>query len=144
MVRIKERYLLVNIVYPPDPAKAASANLPDFVLHHQPTIEKLTPGALIKGIRAEVASLYGDYGSGALMSCSVKDGRPCIFRVVRVSGTIRKAEQEAIRQAKRLILAAKEEAGAKSSLASALPAQDEMSLDVTDASSDEDMDDADG
>jgi ribonuclease P/MRP protein subunit POP5 len=70
MVRIKERYLLVNIVYPPDPAKAAKSNLPDFVLHHQPTIEKLTPGALIKGIRAEVASLYGDYGSGALMTCS--------------------------------------------------------------------------
>lgn len=70
MVRIKERYLLVNIVYPPDPATAAKSNLPDSVLHHQPTIEKLSPGALIKGIRAEVASLYGDYGSGALMNCS--------------------------------------------------------------------------
>lgn len=30
-----------------------------------------------------------------------------MFRVVRVSGTIRKAEEEAIRQARRLILAAK-------------------------------------
>lgn len=38
----------------------------------------------------------------------VKDGRPCTFRVVRVSGTIRKAEEEAIRQARALILAAKD------------------------------------
>lgn len=38
----------------------------------------------------------------------VKDGRSCTFRVVRVSGTIRKAEEEAIRQARALILAAKE------------------------------------
>ncbi|KAM0358152.1 hypothetical protein ACHAO7_000608 [Fusarium culmorum] len=160
MVRIKERYLLVNIVYPPDPATAAKSNLPDSVLHHQPTIEKLSPGALIKGIRAEVASLYGDYGSGALMNCSahyqmlwstltfmdhvpVKDGRSCIFRVVRVSGTIRKAEDEAIRQAKRLILAAQEETGPKSSFSS-LRNQDEMVLDINDASSDEEMDDADG
>jgi ribonuclease P/MRP protein subunit POP5 len=38
----------------------------------------------------------------------VKDGRPCMFRVVRVSGTIRKAEEEAIRQARALILAAQD------------------------------------
>ncbi|KAM3516286.1 hypothetical protein MY11210_000045 [Beauveria gryllotalpidicola] len=38
----------------------------------------------------------------------VKDGRPCMFRVVRVSGTIRKAEEEAIRQARALVLAAKD------------------------------------
>jgi ribonuclease P/MRP protein subunit POP5 len=74
----------------------------------------------------------------------VKDGRPCIFRVVRVSGTIRKAEEEAIRQAKRLILAAKENTDSKSSLNSSLHNQDEMILDINDVSSDEDMDDADG
>ncbi|KAF4975401.1 hypothetical protein FZEAL_7810 [Fusarium zealandicum] len=178
MVRIKERYLLVNIVYPPDTAKAVKSNLPNLVVHHQPTIEKLTPQLLLRGIRAEIAALFGDYGSGALGGISVKylslatstfiircsrvhyqmlwstltfmnrvpvrDGRACIFRVVRVSGTIRKAEEEAIRQAKRLILAAKEETGAKSSLTSTLQSQDEMVLDITDDSSDEDMDDADG
>lgn len=62
MVRIKERYLLVNIVYPPDPAKGA----PDLLVGNQPTIERLTPPALLKAIRAEVAQLFGDYGSGAL------------------------------------------------------------------------------
>ncbi len=30
----------------------------------------------------------------------VKNGKPCIFRVVRVSGTIRKVEEEAIRRAR--------------------------------------------
>ncbi|KAK7432636.1 RNA-binding protein pop5 [Neonectria magnoliae] len=175
MVRIKERYLLVNIVYAPEPARAAKDKLPDVVIHHQPTLERLTPQALLKGIRAEVASLFGDYGSGALggslsvkylslatstfiLRCSrahyqllwsaltfmdhvpVKDGRPCIFRVVRVSGTIRKAEEEAIRQAKRVILAAREEPlGAGSSLTSTLQAQEQMSVDTTDESSDEDM-----
>lgn len=73
----------------------------------------------------------------------VKDGRSCMFRVVRVSGTIRKAEDEAIRQAKRLILAAQEETDPKSSFSS-LRNQDEMVLDINDASSDEEMDDADG
>lgn len=64
MVRIKERYLLVNIIYPPDAAKS-SAKVPDFVIQHQPTIEKLTPQALLKGIRAEVGLLFGDCGLGA-------------------------------------------------------------------------------
>ena len=45
----------------------------------------------------------------------VKDGRPCIFRVVRVSGTIRKVEEEAVRRAKLFVLAAKEELAGKSS-----------------------------
>lgn len=36
-------------------------------------------------------------------------GLPCVFRVVRVSGTIKKVEEDAIRRAKQLILAAKDE-----------------------------------
>jgi len=43
----------------------------------------------------------------------VKNGRPCIFRVVRVSGTMRKIEEEAVRRAKLLILAAKDEMASK-------------------------------
>ena len=164
MVRIKERYLLVNIIYPPDAPSKDRKNLPGFVLQHQPTVEKLTPQLLLKAVRAEIGQLFGDYGLGALgghlsgksyitqktchtgarhtefttvkylslatstfiLRCSrdhykmlwaaltvmdhvpVKDGRPCIFRVVRVCGTIRKAEEEAIRQARALVLAAKE------------------------------------
>jgi ribonuclease P/MRP protein subunit POP5 len=41
----------------------------------------------------------------------VKDGRNCVFRVVRVSGTIRKAEEEAIRRARELILKTRQQLG---------------------------------
>lgn len=72
-------------------------------------------------------------------------GQPCIFRVVRVSGTIRKAEEEAIRQAKKLILAAKEEARlAKSSLTKAVYQKDDTVMNIRDYLSDEFMDEADG
>ncbi|KAI0459506.1 Rpp14 family protein [Xylaria acuta] len=141
MVRIKERYLLVNILYPTE--LGTRANLPDVVVLNQPTTDDLTPVALLRAIRAEVAALFGDYGSGALEgggfsvkylspatstfilriarasyrfiwtalsfmnSVPVKNGKPCVFRVVRVSGTIRKAEEEAIRRARKLIFEAK-------------------------------------
>lgn len=52
----------------------------------------------------------------------VRDGRPCVFRVVRVSGTVRKAEEEAVRRARLLVLAAKEEIAGKSSSTNALGA----------------------
>lgn len=45
----------------------------------------------------------------------VWDGRPCVFRVVRVSGTVRKVEEEAIRRAKLLILAARDEIAGRTS-----------------------------
>ena len=51
-----------------------------------------------------------------MRSVPVRNGRPCIFRVARVGGTIRKVEEEAIRQARALILATKSYmAGNKSS-----------------------------
>lgn len=74
----------------------------------------------------------------------VKDGRPCIFRVVRVSGTIRKIEEIAVERARKLILAAKAEAGShqQSSLSMQLLGKDDAMLDVVDnAMSDEDMED---
>ncbi|KAI1346536.1 Rpp14 family protein [Xylaria sp. FL0043] len=138
MVRIKERYLLVNILYPTE--LGTRPNLPDIVLLNQPTSSELTAIALLRAIRAEVAALFGDYGSGALEgvkylshatstfilriarasyrfvwtaltfmnSVPIKNGKPCVFRVVHVSGTIRKVEEEAIRRARNLIFEAKE------------------------------------
>lgn len=64
MVRIKERYLLVNILYPTE--LGTRANLPDVVVLNQPTTDELTPIVLLRAIRTEVAALFGDYGSGAL------------------------------------------------------------------------------
>lgn len=66
MVRLKNRYLLVNILYPELDDKAINAKVPDVVKLNQPTTNSLTPGALVKGLRAEIATLFGDYGSGAV------------------------------------------------------------------------------
>lgn len=65
MVRIKNRYLLVNILYPELEKGQAKANVPDVVAFNQPTNDALTVQALLKGIRAAVSDLFGDYGSGA-------------------------------------------------------------------------------
>jgi ribonuclease P/MRP protein subunit POP5 len=66
MVRLKNRYLLVNILYPDHHGSLPSAKVPDLVSFSQPTADDLTPHLLIKAIRAEVAELFGDYGSGAI------------------------------------------------------------------------------
>lgn len=58
-------------------------------------------------------------------------GKPCVFRVVRVSGTIKQVEQEAVRRARLLILAAKDEiAGNASDSLSALFGTKESTNDV--------------
>lgn len=62
----------------------------------------------------------------------VRDGHACIFRVVRVSGTIRKVEEEAIRQARQLILAAKQYADGASQNSSLRLMQEKSALDVVD------------
>ena len=64
MVRIKERYLLVNILYPSE--LGTQAHLPDVVLVNQPTSADLTPQLLLRAVRNEVSALFGDYGAGAL------------------------------------------------------------------------------
>lgn len=68
MVRIKNRYLLVNILYPgiDNSSVTSKDKVPDVVVFNQPTDDALTPQTLLKGIKAEVASLFGDYGMGAI------------------------------------------------------------------------------
>ncbi|KAL7627713.1 RNA-binding protein pop5 [Parahypoxylon ruwenzoriense] len=147
MVRIKERYLLVKILYPNE--LGTRPDIPDVVLVNQPTTDQLNPALLLRGIRAEVANLFGDYGSGAIEggnlgvkyfspststfilrtsrstyrlvwaaltfmnSVPVRNGESCIFRVVHVSGTMRKAEEETIRRARNLIFSAENDQKAK-------------------------------
>lgn len=166
MVRIKERYLLVNILYPRDGTPinknpGDGKDIPDFVAIRHATQSELTPQLLLRAVKAETLALFGDCGAGAVertlsskqasltisssldvahnqvkyfnratstfilritrdhfrlvwtaltfMNCvPVRDGPPCVYRVARVSGTIRKVEEEAIRQARALILATKE------------------------------------
>lgn len=74
MVRIKERYLLVNILYPSE--IGLKPGVPDVVVINQPTTDKLKPQALLNGIRAEVAHTFGDFGSGALEGGGLQ-GKSC-------------------------------------------------------------------
>ncbi|MCJ1470598.1 hypothetical protein MMC07_009244 [Pseudocyphellaria aurata] len=149
MVRIKHRYLLIQILYP-DPLPASSKPstkpatfLPEIVRFHHPSPNDVTPQVLARAIREQIAVLYGDYGVGvtasslnvkylsaatstAIVRCSrahyrlvwaalsfmthlpssssSTSTRSCVFRVVRVSGTIKKCEEEAIRRARAAIL----------------------------------------
>ncbi|PLB47518.1 hypothetical protein P170DRAFT_385256 [Aspergillus steynii IBT 23096] len=163
MVRLKHRYLLLDILYP-DPSswpstapqrKLASAQSQSQIQIHAPTSDALTQGLLAKMVREEVAEIFGDWGVGRLGSgLSVKYlspatstaiircprasyrlvwtaltymsrvpeygnpsrskgagpalTRPCVFRVIRVSGTMRKAEEEAIRRARKEIVRLRE------------------------------------
>jgi ribonuclease P/MRP protein subunit POP5 len=66
MVRVKYRFLLVNILYPELETSAPKPEIPDVVAFNQPTTNALNAQALLRGIRAEVAELFGDYGSGAI------------------------------------------------------------------------------
>lgn len=172
MVRLKHRYLLLNILYPPH-TDAQKTQLDEKAFHlqlHRPTPDALTPQALARMVREAVAEMFGDWGMGrlggagagavsgvftspylpvtaidklltdnivkylspatstAIIRCprasyrlvwsaltytsSLPAGRQsagandldqqqrCVFRVVRVSGTMKKAELEAIRRAR--------------------------------------------
>lgn len=71
MVRLKHRYLLVNILYP-DSAQQTSGvrpeakDVPDLIDFNQPSSDKLTPQLLARIVRDGVAELFGDYGSGMI------------------------------------------------------------------------------
>lgn len=76
MVRLKNRYLLVHILYP-DASQAPNARaptskptslIPEVVQFRQPTPDTLTPQLLTRAIRDEVSLLFGDYGVGATAS----------------------------------------------------------------------------
>jgi ribonuclease P/MRP protein subunit POP5 len=67
MVRLKHRYLLVNILYnnPARPSRTPSEEqLPWTVQFHRPSSDKLDGKLLARVIRDGVAELFGDYGAG--------------------------------------------------------------------------------
>jgi ribonuclease P/MRP protein subunit POP5 len=180
MVRIKHRYLLVNILYPEQEARktkqsgsGSKDDLPYTVQFRRPGPEQLSGKLLSRLIREGVSDLFGDYGSGMVSGslvgkkftllcqsywnhplihvtvkyCSqatstaiIRVARahyrmvwaaltfttclplksadlPCVMQVVRVSGTIRKAEEEAIRRARLQIRLAQQSNGGDASAA---------------------------
>lgn len=73
MVRLKSRYLLIDILYP-DPKTWPTTNPskppnPQLAIH-APTSDTLTPGFLAKMVRETVSELYGDWGVGKLGGAS--------------------------------------------------------------------------
>ncbi|KAK4618142.1 Ribonuclease P/MRP protein subunit POP5 [Fulvia fulva] len=145
MVRIKHRYLLLNILYPSlDKANTPATqndSIPYTVQFRRPSSDYLDAKLLGRMIRDGVAELFGDYGAGttagslqvkyvssatstaivrvarahyrmvwAALSFVTKLPKPidtvCVVQVVRVSGTIKKAEEEAIRRARAVIVRA--------------------------------------
>jgi hypothetical protein len=75
MVRLKHRYLLVNILYPesdtPTKPTTKDGQVPDVVSFRRPSSDKLNAQLLARMIRDGVADLFGDYGSGMIASSLV-------------------------------------------------------------------------
>ncbi|KAF7590627.1 hypothetical protein BBP40_002575 [Aspergillus hancockii] len=195
MVRIKHRYLLVDILYPDTstwPSTSQIKKTPQQAQSqlriHAPTSDVLTPSLLAKMVREEVAEIFGDWGVGrlggvgaggvsvkylspatstAIIRCprasfrlvwtaitymsrvpeigdrrNVVMTRPCVFRVIRVSGTMRKAEEVAIQKARREIvrLRGADEAGVLGGLVSGLEDVEEGSAVVEGVMGDEEED----
>lgn len=67
MVRLKQRYLLLDILYP-DPSTWPPSTQQNQPAHriHAPTADTLTPALLAKLIRDQVSELFGDWGVGRL------------------------------------------------------------------------------
>src|ERR1700753_3265460 len=69
MVRIKNRYLLINILYPSEittKSNNSSLNLPNVVIFRQPSPKGFNSDTLRNYIRSSVQNLFGEYGAGAL------------------------------------------------------------------------------
>ena len=152
MVRIKHRYLLLNILLPealkPSTGAIAASALPPSVDFRSPTPSHITAGLLITHLRNSIATHFGDCGLGlttaslkviylstatstAIIRCPRQYyrvvwaaltyinelpgirrgevGKQCVIQVVRVSGTIRKSEDELLRRAKKDLARAKAE-----------------------------------
>jgi ribonuclease P/MRP protein subunit POP5 len=66
MVRLKDRYLLVNIVYTELPAGQSKGPITDLLLYNQPTTDEVSTQTLARAIRQEATTLFGHCGAGPL------------------------------------------------------------------------------
>lgn len=146
MVRLKHRYLVLNLLYPsPTPSTTLlttpSSLLSPLLTLHAPTPPSFDARALLALLRTTLFTLFGDLGAGpvsaslavkyfsgatstAIVRCRREGWRlvwaACCFvrgiggkrgererevvvRVVRVSGTVRKCEEEVVRRARGLM-----------------------------------------
>lgn len=178
MVRLKQRYLLLNLLYPG--SNATSKNpATDVTTFRAPTPDYVNPGNFVTHLRNHIALLFGDFGLGvSLASLKVvylsaatstiilrvprnhhrlvwaalshltelpapkkgTVGKQCVVRVVRVSGTIRKAEEELIRRAKQDMVRAKLIQEMQDRPASILPVEQNASVQMIEDLTDEEGD----
>ncbi|KAK5049117.1 hypothetical protein LTR84_005540 [Exophiala bonariae] len=143
MVRIKQRYLLFNILYPSDPTATQPLS---YISIHRPSPNHVTSRNVLSTLRNNISNIFGDHGLGVTQSslkivyfspatstCILRcprahfrlvwasltfmDSLPgerygdprikCVVQVVRVSGTIRKSEEELLKRARRDVVRAK-------------------------------------
>lgn len=77
MVRLKHRYLLINILYPEaattstTKTSSKAAPLPPTIQFHAPSSDLLTSRLLLKLLRDTLSTLFGDHGSGLTASSLV-------------------------------------------------------------------------
>jgi hypothetical protein len=69
MVRVKNRYLVVNFLYPTTPSATCSSSkstetIPDLLQFHAPTPDAFHMGHLLRVIKDGIQELFGDYGMG--------------------------------------------------------------------------------
>ena len=65
MVRVKNRYLVANILYPATTSAVKDGTSAPSIMHfHAPTPDSLHTGQLIRLIRDGIENLFGDYGMG--------------------------------------------------------------------------------
>ncbi|KAM0803075.1 Rpp14/Pop5 family-domain-containing protein [Usnea florida] len=128
MVRIKYRYLLIHILYPDpadsranNPSKPSDKAVPDLLglVSSSLSIKYLSPAtstAIIRCSRANYRLVWAALSFMTQVGKTARTGRSgsCAIQVVRVSGTIKKVEEEAIRRARDAILRAKRESGEES------------------------------
>lgn len=73
MVRIKHRYLLIDILHP-EPSqihnKSGASSVPAHLYFHPPTPDTLTSSVLARLLRDTISELFGDYGIGKLGGAS--------------------------------------------------------------------------
>jgi ribonuclease P/MRP protein subunit POP5 len=96
------RVSLVIIVFPPKVSLDAKVELVKY-------LSTATSTFILRVSRAHYQVAWA--ALSMMNSVPVKEGKKCIFRVVRVSGTMKLAEKEVIRRARELALRARREMG---------------------------------
>jgi hypothetical protein len=105
MVRIKHRYLLVNILYPEQEARKTKQSasggkddLPYTVQFRRPGPEQLNGKLLTRLIREGVADLFGDYGSGMVTGSLVGKNIPGLDHRLSIGYSFSRQSNIALKQ----------------------------------------------